>query len=164
VQHSTDQEPGIRQNPRFAYRSGSGNPDSRVNHPDLLRDEGGSSQSPEQTEEHPVMVYSWSCKVSSEIHINGRRVSGLVREDKGKTTAPELRDRKDPKRAHVVLSKGREVVRLGYSRVIGVAAKVTDKREKSGNHDQVNWVSQNSNTDRQGDRVGRVSPNSSTDR
>jgi hypothetical protein len=43
VQHSTDREPGIWQNPRFADRSGSGNPDRRVNHPDVLRDEGGSS-------------------------------------------------------------------------------------------------------------------------
>jgi hypothetical protein len=41
--------------------------------------------------------------------------------------APELEDRKDPKRACVVLSKGRKVVRLGYSRVTGVAAKVMDK-------------------------------------
>jgi transketolase N-terminal domain/subunit len=30
-------------------------------------------------------------------------------------TALELEDRKDPKRAHVVLSKGHEVVRPGYS-------------------------------------------------
>jgi hypothetical protein len=37
-------------------------------------------------------------------------------------TAPEPEDRKDPKRARVVLSKGREVVRPGYLRVIGVAA------------------------------------------
>jgi hypothetical protein len=34
---------------------------------------------------------------------------------------PEPEDRKDPKRACVVLSKGREVVGPGYSRVIGVA-------------------------------------------
>jgi hypothetical protein len=56
-------------------------------------------------------------------------------------------DDKDSERACVVLSKGHEVVRLGYYRVIGVAAKVTGK------------------TDRQVDRVGqvtRVSPNSST--
>jgi hypothetical protein len=38
----------------------------------------------------------------------------------------EQEDRKDLKRAHVVLSEGHEVVRLGYSRVIGVAAKVMD--------------------------------------
>jgi hypothetical protein len=42
VQHSTYQEPGIRQNPRFGDWSGSGNPDSRVNRPDVLHDEGGS--------------------------------------------------------------------------------------------------------------------------
>jgi hypothetical protein len=33
------------------------------------------------------------------------------------------------------------VVGLGYSRVIGVAAKITDKIENSGNHGQVNQVS-----------------------
>jgi hypothetical protein len=70
----------------------------------------------------------------------------------------------------VVLSKGREVVRPGYSRVTGVAERVTDKKENPGNHDQVNRVSQNSNTDRQADRVSwdgqvtRVSPSCSTDR
>jgi hypothetical protein len=66
----------------------------------------------------------------------------------------------------VILSKGHEVVGLGYSRVTGVAANVMDKRENSGNHDQVNRVSQNSNTDRQADWVGQVtqvSPNSRTD-
>jgi hypothetical protein len=47
VQHPTDQKPRIRQNPRFADRSGSGNPDRHVNHPDVLRDEGGSSRRPE---------------------------------------------------------------------------------------------------------------------
>jgi hypothetical protein len=52
-------------------QSGSGNPDHRVIHPDVLRDEGGSSQRLEWTEEYVVMVGSWPCKVSSEIHING---------------------------------------------------------------------------------------------
>jgi hypothetical protein len=112
-------------------------------------------------------------KVSSEILINGRHVIGLVREDKGKMTALELEDKRDLKRSRVVLSKGHEVVKPGYSRVIGVAAKVTDKREILGNQDRVHWVSQNSNTDWQADRVGRVSwvgqftrvsPYSNTDR
>jgi hypothetical protein len=67
VHHSTDQEPVVGQNPRFADRSGSGNLDHRVNRPDVLCDEGGSSQRLEQTEEHVVMVESWPCKVSSEI-------------------------------------------------------------------------------------------------
>jgi hypothetical protein len=57
----------------------------------------------------------------------------------------------------VVLSKGHEVVGPGYSRMTGVAAKVANKRENSGNHDWVNQVSQNNNIDRQADRVGRVS-------
>jgi hypothetical protein len=87
------------------------------------------------------MVGSWPCKVSSEIHINERRVSEPVHEDKGKTMAPEPEDRKDPKRARVVLSKGREVIIPGYSRVIGVAAKVANKKENSGNHGRVNRFS-----------------------
>jgi hypothetical protein len=43
VQPSIDQEPRIRQNPRFTDRSGSGNPDHRVNHHDVLRDGEESS-------------------------------------------------------------------------------------------------------------------------
>jgi hypothetical protein len=140
VQHSIDQEPGIRQNPRFVDRSGLGNPDHHVNRPDVLRNKGGLSRRLEQTKEHVMMVGSWPCKVSSEIHINGQRVNEPVREDKGKMMAPESEDRKDPKRAHVVLSKGREVVGPGYSRVTGVAANVTDKTENSGNHGRVNRV------------------------
>jgi hypothetical protein len=46
VQHSTDREPEIRQNPRFTDRSSSGNPDHRVNHPDVLCDGEESSQRP----------------------------------------------------------------------------------------------------------------------
>jgi hypothetical protein len=71
AKHSTDREPRIRQNPRFTDRSSSGNPDCRVNHPDVLRDREESSRRPEQTEEHVVMVGLWTRKVSSEIHING---------------------------------------------------------------------------------------------
>jgi hypothetical protein len=83
------------------------------------------------------MVGSWPCKVSSEVHINGRHVTKPVREDKGKMTTTEPEDGKDPNRAWVVLSKGCEVVGLGYSKVTSVAAKVTDKRENLGNY---NWV------------------------
>jgi hypothetical protein len=43
VRHSIDQEPGIGQNPRFADQLGSGNPDHRVNCPDLLCDREESS-------------------------------------------------------------------------------------------------------------------------
>jgi hypothetical protein len=43
VQHSTDREPGIRRNPRFVDQLGSGYPYRRVNRPDVLHDEGGSS-------------------------------------------------------------------------------------------------------------------------
>jgi hypothetical protein len=75
--------------------------------------------------------------VSYEIHINRRSISEPVCEDKGKMTAMEPED-EDPKRARVVLSKGREVVGLGYSRLTGAAAKVTDMKENLGNHNQVN--------------------------
>jgi hypothetical protein len=71
VQPSTDQETRTRQNPNFADRSGSGNPNRCVNRPDVLRDGEESSQRLEQTEEHILMVGSWPCKVSYEIHING---------------------------------------------------------------------------------------------
>jgi hypothetical protein len=46
VQHSTDQEPGLRQNPWFTDRSSSANPDHRVNRPDVLRDGEESSRRP----------------------------------------------------------------------------------------------------------------------
>jgi hypothetical protein len=38
MQHSMDQEPGIRQNPWVTNRLGSGNLDRRVNRPDVLCD------------------------------------------------------------------------------------------------------------------------------
>jgi hypothetical protein len=69
------------------------------------------------------MVGSWPCKVSSEIHINGRRISELVHEDKGKTTATELEDEKD-----------HEVVRPVYSRLTSATTMVIDRRENSSNH------------------------------
>jgi hypothetical protein len=56
AQHSTDREPGITQNPQFADRSGSSDPDCRVNRPDVLRDREELSQRPDQTEEHVMMV------------------------------------------------------------------------------------------------------------
>jgi hypothetical protein len=65
--------------------------------------------------------------------------------------AAEPEDEKDLKRAHVVLSKGCEVVRAGYSRLTGAAAKVMDRGENLGNPSQ---VSQDNSTDRQADRVG----------
>jgi hypothetical protein len=58
MQHSIDQESGIRQNPRFTDRSGSGNPNHLVNRLDVLCDGEVLSRRPEQTEEHIVMVGS----------------------------------------------------------------------------------------------------------
>jgi hypothetical protein len=92
--------------------------------------------------------------------MNGWRVSELVHEDKGKTTATELKDEKDPKRARVVLSKGHVVVGLGYSRLTGAATKVTDRGENSGNPSR---ISQDNGTDQQADQVSRVSQNNSMD-
>jgi hypothetical protein len=87
----------------------------------------------------------------------------------------EPKDENDPKRAHVVLSKGREVVGSGYLRLIGTTAKVMDMGENLGNPSRVNrvskmeqhypsrisWVSQDNSIDRQADRV---SQNSGMDR
>jgi hypothetical protein len=116
---------------------------------------------------HVMMVGSWPCKVSYEIHINGRCVIEPVREDKRKMTDTELEDEKDLKRAPVVLSKGHEVVRPGYSRLTGAAAKVMDMGENSGNDSQVSKmeqrylrrvsrVNQGNNTDRHVDQVSQV--------
>jgi hypothetical protein len=137
-----------------------GNSDRRVNYPDVLHDREELSRRPEQIEEHIVMVGSWPCKVSSDIHSNVRRVSEPIHEDKGKMMAMEPEDEKDPKRAHVVLSKGRKVVGPGYSRLIGAATKVMDMGENSGNSSRVNRVSQDNSMDWQADQV---SQNSSTD-
>jgi hypothetical protein len=105
-----------------------GNSDRRVTRADVLHGgEGSSSQKQELTNEHVVMVGSWPCSVSSEVHINGLRVSDLVREDKGKVAATGQEDKKDPKRACVVLSQGHEVVGLGYSMLSSAAAIETDK-------------------------------------
>jgi hypothetical protein len=72
MQHATDRAPGIRQITRFADQVGSDNPDRRVNCANVLHSgEGPSSSKQEQTEEHVVMVRSWPCRVSSEIHIKG---------------------------------------------------------------------------------------------
>jgi hypothetical protein len=154
VQHSTDCEPSIRQDPRFADRSGSGNPDHRVDRPDVLHDVEESSRSLEQTTEHVVVVGSCPCKVSSEIHITGRRVSEPVQKDKGKATVPKSEDEKDPKRACMVLSKGHEVVKLGYSRLSEDATRAADRGEESGN---LSWVHWEYDMDQQIDRVTRDS-------
>jgi hypothetical protein len=41
--HSINRQPRIRQNPQFTDRSGLGNPDRRVNRPDVLRNGEESS-------------------------------------------------------------------------------------------------------------------------
>jgi hypothetical protein len=67
-----DQAPGIRQITQFANWSCSGNSDRHVTHADVLHGvEGSSSRKQEQTEEHVMMIGSWPCRVSSEVHING---------------------------------------------------------------------------------------------
>jgi hypothetical protein len=88
-----------------------------------------------------MMVGSWACRVSTKIHIGGRRVSELVHDKKGKENVVERRDEKDPKRARVVLSKGHEVVRPAYLRLSGAATEVMHKGENSGNPNRNNRVS-----------------------
>jgi hypothetical protein len=137
TQHTMDQAPEIRQITRFADRSGSGNPNRCITHVDVLHGgERSSTQKQEQTDKHVMMVGSWPCRVSSEVHINGRRVSDPVCEDKGKAVATGQEDEKDPKRARVVLSQGCEVVGLGYSKLSSVAAMETDKGRRSDNLNQ----------------------------
>jgi transketolase N-terminal domain/subunit len=48
-------------------------------------------------------------------------------------TVLESEDEKGPNRARMVLSKGHEVVRLCYSRLLGDAAIVADRGGESGN-------------------------------
>jgi hypothetical protein len=88
-----------------------------------------------------MMVGSWACRVSSKIRIGGQRVSEPVHDDKGKEKVTEPGDEKDLKRARVVLSKGHEVVRPGYSRLSGAAAEVMHKGENPRNPNRVNQAS-----------------------
>jgi hypothetical protein len=99
------------------------------------------------------MVGSWLCRVSSEVHINGRRVSDPVREDKGKAAATGQEDEKDLKRAHVVLSLGHEVVGLGYSKLSSAATIFMDKGRCS---DNLNWVTQVRDKDGRSGNPNRV--------
>jgi hypothetical protein len=137
VQHSTNWELGIRQNPRFTNWSGSSNPGHRVNRPDVLCDGEESSREQEEAKKHIVMVGSRSCMMLSEVHISERSVCEPVPEDKGKETVLGSEDEKDPKRTRMVLSKGREVVGLGYSRLSGDAARVMGRGEELGNPNRV---------------------------
>jgi hypothetical protein len=84
------------------------NPGHHVNHSDVLRDGEELSWVQEHVKKHVMMVGSWSCMVSSGVHISGRRVGEPV---------PESKDEKDPKRTCMVLSMGREVAGPGYSRL-----------------------------------------------
>jgi hypothetical protein len=104
-----------------------------------------------------VMVGSWPCMESFEVHINGRCVSKPVQEDKGKTMVLESEDETDPKRARMVLSKGHKVVGPGYSGLLGDATRVTDRGEESGNPNQVDRVCQEYDIDRRIDWVIRDS-------
>jgi hypothetical protein len=118
-----------------------GNLDRRVTHADVLHGgEWSSSQKQEQTEEHVMMIGSCSCRVSSEVHINGQCVSDPVHEDKGKAVATGHEDEKDPKRPRVVLSQDREVVRPGYSKLLSDATMETDKGRCSDNLNRVTRV------------------------
>jgi hypothetical protein len=64
--------------------------------------------------------------------------------------ATETKDEKDMNRAHVVLSKGYEVVGLGYSRLIGAAVKVMDRGEILANPARLTGLARWSSTTRVG--------------
>jgi hypothetical protein len=106
----------------------------------VLHDGKVLSREKEQVKKHVVMVGSWLCTVSSKVHINGRRASEPVREDKGKSTVLKLENEKDPMRACMVLSKAREVVGPDYSRLSGDATRVEDRGEESGSPNQIDRV------------------------
>jgi hypothetical protein len=72
VKHSTDREPRIWHNPWFTDWSGLSNPGHRVNRPSVLHDGEEPSREQEEVKKHVVMVGSWLCTVSSEVHISGR--------------------------------------------------------------------------------------------
>jgi hypothetical protein len=107
----------------------------------------------EQVKKHNVMVGSWRCMVSSKVHINGRCVSEPVWENKGKATVSKLENEKDPKKAQMVLSKGRKVVKPGYSRLLGDVVRVTDRGEELGNPNWIVRVHRRYDTNRWIDRV-----------
>jgi hypothetical protein len=119
----------------------------------VLRDGEESSREQGQVKKHFVMVGSCPCMVLSEVHINGCGVSEPVQEDKGKVMVSESENDKGPKRARMVLSKGRKVVGPGYSRPSGDAARVADIREESRNHNRVDRARRGYNTDRRIDQV-----------
>jgi hypothetical protein len=63
-----------------------------------------------------VMISLVSCRVSFEVHINGRRVAGAVtREAKDQSNEISHAREREGKRAWVMTSAGREVVRPGYT-------------------------------------------------
>jgi hypothetical protein len=103
-----------------------------------------------------MMVGSWLGMVSFEVHINGRRVSEPVWEDKGKAMVPESENEKDPKRARMLLSKGREVAGPDYLRLSGDVARVADRGEESGNPNRVDRVHKEYNLDRRQIRLLRT--------
>jgi hypothetical protein len=71
----------------------------------------------------------------------------------GKATVLESDDEKDLKRTCRVLSKGHKVVEMGYSRLLGDAARVTDRGGVSGNPNRVGRFHKENNTDRRTDQV-----------
>jgi hypothetical protein len=80
------------------------------------------------------MVGSWPCKVSTKIHINGRRVSEPDQKDKGKETVSESEDEKDPARA---VDRGEELGNLGRVHQEYDTDRRTDwvTRDSQGNRD-----------------------------
>jgi hypothetical protein len=72
-------------------------------------------------------------------------------------TVLESEDVKDPKRTSMLLSKGHEVVGMGYSRLSGDAAIVVDTGGESGNPNRVHRVRRVYDMYRRIDRATRES-------
>jgi hypothetical protein len=109
------------------------------------------------------MVGSWPCKVSSEIHVNGRHVSGTIWKDKGMAIVSKSEDEKDSKRTCMVLSKGFKVIGPGYSRLLGGgAARVAYRGRELDNPNWVGQVLREYDTDQQIDWVTRGSQGNQT--
>jgi hypothetical protein len=88
-----------------------------------------------QATEHIMMVGAWPCRLSSKVHVKGRRVTNPVSLENGKEGAATGQEgEKDPKRACVVTAEGRKVVELRYSELSGIARSVIAKGLGVGSH------------------------------
>jgi hypothetical protein len=81
----------------------------------LCGGEGSQSRNCMPEEDNSVMVGSIICRVSSEVHVNGRCEVGVtVRKEENRPAEVGQAEERSHKRTQVVLSAGHEVVRPGY--------------------------------------------------